>query len=180
MATEKRKGMVINMIALQIKSIKQIMNSLLVTDIFDHFLTEEISITTFNTFTIDGHIEKAFYTNEEIEEYGENMPEFSSWKDIRPICFSLIKGKKTPVSFRFILHADQELIHKTASDKECDVAENLIRSLVLNVRYENGGVILVTGTSFSTFIPDKSVDRLWDAYIRSFLLANQIDFEEIS
>lgn len=168
------------MIALQIKSIKQIMNSLLVAETFDHFLTEEVSITTFNTFTIDGHIEKAFYTTEEIEESGESMPEFSSWHDIRPVCFSLIKGKKTPVSFRFILHADQALVHQIANSPECDVAENLIRSLVLNVRYENGTAMLVTGTAFSTFILDKSVDKLWDSYVKSFLASMKIDFEEVS
>lgn len=167
------------MIGLQIKSIKQLMNALLVTETFDHFLMEEVNITTFNTFVIDGHIEKAFYTSEELEEYGDSMPAFSSWRDIRPICFQLIKGKKIPVSFRFVLHADAELVHKISSLPECDVAENLIRSLVLNIRYDNGTIQMVTGTAFSTFILDKSVDKLWDHYIKSFLSSVQIEYEEI-
>ena len=42
------------MIALQIKNTKSIMNSLLVSEQFDSFQLEEASVTTFNTFHIDG------------------------------------------------------------------------------------------------------------------------------
>lgn len=167
------------MIAVKIKSTKQIMNALLVSETFDSFETEEVMITTFNTFHIDGHIVKEFYSPEELEEAGDTCPNFSFWKEIRPICFQLIKGKKTPVQFRFILHASKELISTIASSPSCEVSENLIRSLVLNVRYENGTVSMITGTSFTTFLMDKSVEQLWDAYIRKYLSALQIDFEEL-
>lgn len=168
------------MIALKIKSTKQIMNALLVSETFDSFETEEVIITTFNTFHIDGHIVKDFYTNEELETMGNDLPVFSSWKDIRPVCFSLIKGKKTPVNFRFILHAGKNLISTIAADPACEVSENLIRSLVLNIRYENGVVSMVTGTSFTTFLMDKSVEKAWDSYVKKYLSGLQIDFEEIS
>lgn len=167
------------MLALKIKSTKQIMNALLVSETFDSFLTEEVVITTYNTFHIDGHIVKEFYTNEEIESMDNDLPDFSSWKDIRPVCFSLIKGKKTPVNFRFILHASKELISAIAADPSCEVNENLIRSLVLNIRYENGSVSIVTGTSFTTFLMDKSVDHVWDSYLKKYLSDLQIDFEEL-
>ena len=55
------------MICLQIKNTKNFMNSLLISEIFDSFYVEETVITTFNTFIIDGHTVKDFYTNEEIE-----------------------------------------------------------------------------------------------------------------
>lgn len=165
------------MIALQIKSTKQIMNALLATETFDSFFTESVSLTTFNTFHIDGHLEKDFYTQEEIDALGGTLPVFSCWKELRPICFSLIKGKKTPVNFRFVLLASDKMLEEITSSPACEVASNLIRSLVLNVRYENGVVTLITGTSFTTFLLDKSVEQLWDNYIKSFLAALQIDFE---
>lgn len=165
------------MIALQIKSTKQIMNALLAAEAFDAFSTESVSLTTFNTFHIDGHIEKEFFSQEEIEALGGTLPDFSSWKDIRPICFNLIKGKKTPVSFRFVLLASDKMIEAVTSSPECEVTANLIRSLVLNVRFEEGMVTLITGTSFTTFLLDKSVEQLWDNYIKSFLASLQIDFE---
>lgn len=165
------------MIAIQIKSTRQIMNALLTSELFDFFRTESVSLTTFNTFHIDGHIEKSFFTQEETDALGGTLPEFSGWKEIRPVCFSLIKGKKTPVSFRFVLLAPEKLIADIAASPACEVSPNLIRSLVLNVRYENGTVTLITGTSFTTFLPDKSVGQLWDNYITHFLSDMQIDFE---
>ena len=146
---------------------------------FDAFLVEEASVTTFNTFEIDGHIVKDFYTSEEIEAAGGALPVFSQWKDIRPICFQLIKGKKTPVSFKVVLHASPELTAQIAQNPECGVDASLIRSLGLNIRYDKGRVTCVTGTAFTTFIMDKSVDTLWDQYIRSFLAEAGLDFEEL-
>lgn len=169
------------MIALEIKITKNIMNALLLSEQFDSFLVEEAIITTYNTFHIDGHLIKDFYTNEELEllECEEKSTSFSYWKDIRPFCFQLVKGKKTPVSFKVVLHATPQLIEKIAANPECGVAANLIRSLVLNIRYDSGKVTCITGSAFTTFVMDKSVDRLWDAYMRQLLSDFGLDFEEI-
>lgn len=48
------------MIALQIKEIKSFMGKLLGTECFDSFLLEEAVITTYNTFRIDGRINREF------------------------------------------------------------------------------------------------------------------------
>lgn len=167
------------MIALQLKNTKSIMNALLISEQFDSFLVEEASITTFNTFHIDGHIVKDFYSSEEIDNMEHGLPDFSLWKDIRPICFQLIKGKKTPVTFRVILHADPALTAFIASQPDCEVSADLIRSLVLNIRYDNGHVTCVTGTAFTTFLMDKTTDAIWDKYIRQLFSRIQIDFEEV-
>lgn len=167
------------MICLQIKNTKNFMNSLLISELFDSFYVEEAVITTFSTFIIDGHTVNDFYTNDEIEEMGGTLAPLSLWRDIRPVCFQLIKGKKTPVSFRVTLQGSPEIIHTIASSPDCGVAENLIRSLVLNIRYENGQVSCITGTSFTTFLVDKSVDKLWDSYIREMFGRLQIDYEEL-
>lgn len=167
------------MIALQITNTKQIMNALLVAESFDTFQMEEVTITTYNTFHMDGHMVKEFYSTEEIDNATDTFPDFSSWKDIRPICFQLIKGKRTPVSFRFVLHASQNIISEIANTDSCEVAENLIRSLILNIRYENGRVTCITGTSFTTFLMDKSVEQLWDKYVRNLFSQLGLEFEEI-
>lgn len=169
------------MIALEIKGTKNVMNALLRSEQFDSFLVEEAVITTFNTFHIDGHLVKAFYSSEELEELEKNQKSttFSYWSEIRPVCFQLIKGKKTPVSFKVVLHAAPQLIEKIAANPECGVAANLIRSLVLNIRYDSGKVSCITGSAFTTFVMDKSVERLWDIYVRQLLSGFGLDFEEI-
>lgn len=163
------------MISLQIKHTKNMMNALLASECFDSFLLEEAVITTFNTFHIDGHIVKEFYTADELSEIN---PDFSLWKDIRPFCFQIVKGKKTPVSFKVVLHASNALIEKIAADPECGVAANMIRALALNIRYDNGHVLCVTGSSYTTFLMDKSAEQLWDRYVRRMLLELKIDYEE--
>lgn len=155
------------------------MNALLVSEQFNSFLVEEASLTTFNTFHIDGHIVKEFYSSEEIEAMEHGLPDFSLWKDIRPTCFQLIKGKKTPVSFRVVLHASPSLVTSVVNHSDCEVSADLIRSLVLNIRYDNGHVTCVTGTSFTTFLMDKTTDAVWDSHIRRFFSEMQLDFEEV-
>jgi hypothetical protein len=79
-----------------------------------------------------------------------------------------------------VLHAAPELTERIAATPECQVAANLIRSLALSIRYDKGKVTCITGTAFTTFIMDKSVDTLWDAYIRQLLSGFGLDFEESS
>ncbi len=152
------------------------MNALLASESFDSFLLEEAAVTTFNTFHIDGRIVKGFYTAEELEDIHQ---EFSSWKNVRPICFGLIKGKKTPVSLKVVFHAPGELTEKITASPECGVAANLVSALALNIRYENGHVLCVTGSAYTTFIRDKSAEKLWDAYVRRLFDGLNIDFEEL-
>lgn len=161
------------MTSLQIKELKYFMNALLLGEQFDIFQMAEATITTFNTFHIDGRIVKEFYASDE-----EITSDLSLWKDIRPICFQLIKGKRTPVSFRIILQATPALIEKLAALDECEVAANLIQSLTLNIRFESGHATCVTGTSFTTFLMDKTTDAVWDKYIRLFFEKAGITFEE--
>ena len=56
------------MVALQIQDIKYFMNKLLLSQTFDNFQLVEGSITTYNTFRIEGRVHKDFFTNEELEE----------------------------------------------------------------------------------------------------------------
>ena len=49
------------MLALKISDIKDFMNKLLIGEVFDHFSFIESSITTFNTFTIDGKLQHDFF-----------------------------------------------------------------------------------------------------------------------
>ena len=83
------------MIALQIQDIKNFMSKLLLSQTFDHFQIVEGAITTFNTFHIEGRIHRDFFTAEELEELEHR--EFSLWKEVKPFCLELIKGKKVAI-----------------------------------------------------------------------------------
>ena len=112
--------------SINITDVKNFMSKLLIKEDFDNFLLEEASITTFNTFTIDGHIHKNYYTSEEYEALRNT--ELSYWSTIKPICFELIKGKKTPSRFKIILKADENLVVKISED-----SSNIL-GLYLNIK----------------------------------------------
>lgn len=98
-----------DMIALKITHIKQFMNRLLAGEDFDSFLLEEASISTYNTFTIDGRQNRSFYSTEEWEDKEIRPYDFSTWKTVRPICFDLIKGRHTPAAFHFVFASESRL-----------------------------------------------------------------------
>ena len=59
--------------AYQIKELKNFMAKLLATDAFDDFLLAEATITTYNTFIIDGHLVKEFFSGDVNDTY--TLPE---------------------------------------------------------------------------------------------------------
>lgn len=156
------------MIALSIEDLKIFTQKLFLETDFDDFLLTEAKITTFNTFTIDGHIRQNFYTDEEAEALG--LQEYSFWKIIRPVCFSLIKGKRLPGSFHISLQADRKRTeHFLTSRQISSVSQEQIQGLYLHIRYDDGKLFCITGTSLSVFTMDKTLEREWDAYGEAFL-----------
>lgn len=77
------------MIALQIADIKHFMQKLLLTDSFDRFYLLEGTVTTFNTFRLDGTLQKSYYTQEEQEQIAGRS--LSYWAEVRPFFLNLIK-----------------------------------------------------------------------------------------
>ena len=165
------------MIALQIQDIKNFMSKLLLSQTFDHFLLVEGTITTYNTFRIDGRLHKSFFTDEEMEERGLNTREFSLWKEVKPFCLELIKGKKTPLGFKFTFQLSKENTAKLlASSGITSIQPENVSGLLLNVRYENGALNVITATNLNLFTLEKSLEHAWDDMVKRFLKQQEISF----
>lgn len=162
--------------AYKITERKNFMGRLLGSSVFDSFLLAEASITTYNTFLIDGRINKGFFTGDLNDEA---LPpyEFSRWQDMRSLCFDLIKGKRTPVGFKFVLHLKPELAESLLTENESAVTLNDLKAFVLNIKYDGNDLTCVTATAFHTFIPDKMPDQIWDGYMDQFMGNNGIGYE---
>ncbi len=146
-------------------SAKTCMNQLLLTDSFDHYLFIDGEITTFNTFHIDGFLHKEFFDEEPDETY-------SSWKDVRPFCLSIIRGKRSPLNFKIILSLNQTDIAAFLTREGItgyDPAD--INGLYLNFRFEGDTLTCVTGTSVKKFTLDKTLEQAWDACAEKLLSA---------
>ena len=92
--------------AFQIQDVKSFMSHLLLSNTFDRFLLTEASITTFNTFFIDGHLHKDYFSSAEAEM--AELTTYSYWEQLWPFALSLIKGKKTPLAMNRVLSRSEK------------------------------------------------------------------------
>lgn len=158
------------MIILNLKA-KNCMQHLLLKPTFDRFSLIEGEAVTYNTFRVDGYIHQKFYgeTSEKV---------YSSWGELRDFFFQIIRGKHTPLSFRFILSLPKENFHSFLSEHAfSDIRPENIQGLYLNFKYDGTSLQCVTGTSLNIFTMDKSLDTIWDDYVKQFFLKQNIDFE---
>ena len=152
---------------------KKCMAELLLRETFDNFLFIEGEITTFNKFSIDGYIHKNFYEDAPLKDY-------SSWGDLREFCFHIIRGKRTPLNFRFILSLPKEEFEAFLIDQEIpSLSHSDIQGLYLNFKYDGTNLQCITGTSLNIFTMDKTLENVWDNYARKFFLNKEIDFESL-
>lgn len=167
------------MIALQLTDKKDFMNKLLKSEIFDNFLLQEAIINNCASYVIDGHIQKDFYSTDEIEELGLTGYKMLPFRLLRTSCFDLIKGKKTPSYFKFVFLLSPENLKKTMASLDSNFTENDISGVFINLRYQNDILTLTTGISYNIFSIDKTLEFQWDKLVKKFLHTNEIAFEEL-
>ncbi|MGN0352559.1 MAG: DUF5721 family protein [Roseburia sp.] len=167
------------MIALNILDIKDFMNKLLRTEVFDHFLLQEASISGHISYLIDGHLNMNFYAKEELEELELNGLTFTPFSMVRNHCYDLIKGKRTPTSFKFVFLLSPKNLERTLAQTTSGLTPSDITAVYLNLKYQNQQLVATTGVSYSTFVLDKSFEFEWDTLIKKFLRNNAISFEEL-
>lgn len=173
------------MISLKILDVKQFMNLLLLDKVFDQFLLSEASISMASTYVIDGHIVKGFYSESELNDlkeeaqaegriFSEKMERFSK---VKPICLSIIKGKKTPNSFKFVFCLSDENTEKFLNSFDSSFNKNDIGNLSLNIKYDSTGLFATTAVSLNIFSMDKSINSAWDEMIKKFFTSNNINYD---
>ena len=159
---------------------------------FDEYLLIEGQIMTFCTFSIDGREEKSFYQerreadpDDPGSEYaasgsgGISQRDYIRWKMVREHCFDLIKGKRTPLFFKFVFFLPPEQMDALLLKHGLMGMREQLLGLCLNLRYDGTNLVLTTGSSFRSFTLDRTVDEYWDAYVRNLLVSNNILIEDV-
>ena len=160
------------MIALALTDVKECMAKLLLSETFDPFYFIEGELVTFSTFTMDGYLKKDYFN-------AENAPEreYALWKDVREFCFSLIKGKRTPLSFKFVLGLSDSNIEKLLLQQELDYKPQDVRGLYINLKFDGQNLQCITGTAMNLFTMDKSLEQAWDKMVQKFFTQKVIKYE---
>lgn len=152
---------------------RRCMTELLLRETFDTFLFIEGEITTFNRFAIDGYVHKEFYGTD-----SASTENYSTWDKLRDFCFSIIKGKRTPLDFKFIFSLPEESIRTVIEEKQLDFQPEAVQGMYLNFRYNGSALTCTTGTSLKLFTLDKSLEHAFDQWTREFFSAHSIDWNE--
>lgn len=142
----------------EINDIKKLTTELFVNNTFNHFSFIEGTCSTYANFSISGKVNTDYYDGDSDASFFE----YAIWEQMKPVFFQIIKGKRLPLQFKITL----------ALSDDSDV----VKTRLINIRYEAGKLSIVTGISYKTFSMDKSHEKLWDDYISSFLVQNDISF----
>lgn len=165
------------MVALQIEDIRGFMSGLLVKNIFDKFYLCDGEIETLTSFRIGGRLNKGYFTGEEQDGLGER--ENVLWSEVKPLAYQIVRGHKLPLSMKFVLALSAENTQWLIEHNHLNVSYSDIAGLFLNIRYENQKITCITGTSFKTFIMDKTLEQVWDDTVIKFMRQNDIAAEQM-
>ena len=167
------------MIALKLTEIRLFMNKLLCSEIFDNFLLQEATIQGYISYHIEGTLHKDFYSEAELDQEHLNGLHFIPYGKVRTQCFDLIKGKRTPSFFKFVLLLSPTNLEKTLQQSTSSLTSADVTAAFINLKFQNNSLLLTTGISYRTFTIDKNLDHEWDALIKKFLKNHDIFFEEL-
>ncbi len=162
---------------LRITNIKDFMNKLLLSEMFDHFLLVEASISQAATFIIDGHLTNDFFSEEEIDAYRLNGLSYAPFSLLRAGCYDMIKGKKTPVSFKFVFMLSPDNLARTLAKSDGSFAAEDLNGVFINLKFQGGSLTCTTGVSYKTFLPDHSFEQYWDSLVPKFLSSHEISYD---
>lgn len=167
------------MIALKITDNKDFMFNLLKGTTFDAFWLSEASITTFNTFTIDGSLHLDFFDPVLAKSLDSSGRTNSYWAEIKPFCFSIIKGKHTPLNFKIVFQLSKEHEAQALENGDTDLRPEDVAGMYLNLQFNGSDTTCTTGTSLRVFTLDKRLDVLWDNMVLAFFRQHGIAFEHL-
>ncbi|HIV12288.1 MAG TPA: hypothetical protein IAA63_04000 [Candidatus Pullilachnospira stercoravium] len=162
------------MLALEILDIKDFTSKLFVGNVFDTFCLSEAAFTTFLTCTIDGKLKKDFFDSGQAPDDRS----LSLWSEVKPYCYTLIRGRRTPLHFKIVFQLSPKNTEKMLHSSGASLTAEDVFGLFLNCQFEKGRLICTTGTSLKVFSTDRTVDQLWDDLVRRFFRQQKISFEE--
>lgn len=166
------------MLALKILDIKDFTNKLFLKEVFDSFWLVEADITAGQTFSIDGKLMRDFFDSDQLEILDRTGRTFALWKEMRPHCLSVIRGKRTPLAFKIVFQLSRQKTAALIEQSGLAVPAENVSGLYLNIQYRSKTLLCTTGTAFCTFLPDKKPEQLWDGMVLNYFRQNGILFEE--
>ncbi len=155
--------------AFKIKDQNQFMNRLLKSDLFDRFLIAEAQVRGAAEYHVDGHINQAFFEEDEAAALTEGGAEYLPFSYVRAACYGLIRGRHAPLYMKFVFLLSPESAAKTIASADTGFSPEDVGGIFINLTFRDGSMVLTTGVSYRAFTPDHSLDSAWDSMVARFL-----------
>lgn len=168
--------------ALRIEDLRTFMSALLTGSAFHHFELVEADLTTFVTFHIDGVRQRSYYDEDpsaEKDDSGKGQSvsaRYITWESLQPHMYELIRGKRTPLSMHLVLRLSDVNTAKVLESSHLSFQVQDIAGLYLNIQFEKGQAVCITGTSLNIFTVDKALEHTWDELAAKLLRKEKIAF----
>lgn len=130
------------------------MKTLLTEDTFDSFLLHEAELKVAYTLKLDGRVNASFYAAEDAEEN-----EYIRYGGARPLLFDAIKGKRTPLFFKFTLMEKGDNYH------------------MMNITFNGETIVITTAVAYKEFTLEKEEEEQWDERVALLLEDKNFAYE---
>lgn len=134
-------------------------------------------IRTDMTYSLDGHINKSFFSEEESEILELNQNTYLPWRIAKEKIFSIIKGKKTPSVLKIVLKLSEQKSSAFLETSGSSLGSNDIDAMFLNVLFQDNSLHITCGVSYKIFTMDKSLESELTNSILTLLKSNSITSE---
>lgn len=144
---------------IEILDIKPFMQLLFQTNTLDSYEFVSAAIRTDMAYTLDGHINKEFFSEEELEQMNSDNTPYLFWQYAKEKIFQLIKGKKTPSQLKIVLKLSDRDTYSLLNSTHSSLTTADIDGMFVNILFQDGKLTIVCGVSYKIFTMDKSLEN---------------------
>ncbi len=147
----------------------------------DGLMVSFFELTTGMPARFDGKRYAGWYSDDEMEVMCDaHTQRYVCWRELKPYVFAMIQGKRTPASMDWAFILPEPAVQQVLQAYALEQKKDSVETLVWNLHFEKGTLMLVTGCSLRTFSLDKSVEQAWDAWTGQMLKQQGIACEVVS
>lgn len=145
----------------EISDVRGLMNALLVNNVFDAYYVIEVRVNVRNSWTIGGKIDSSD------DENGNNQ--YLKWSELKTSVFNIVRGKTLPKLLNVSFIMPEDIVGKVLDKAGGQYSVNDIKSLHMNLRFENSILSIISGTTLSGFSMDKTIEHAWDGVCETII-----------
>ncbi len=163
--------------SIHILDIKPFMQLLFQTEQLNEYEFVSADIRTDMTYSLDGHINRSFFSEEELIQHSLTQRSYLTWSIAREKVFTLIKGKRTPSLLKIVLRASVPETENLISSTNSSLNSNDIDGIFLNIIFQENKLNVICGISYKIFTMDKELESEFSAKIITLLKSSGITCE---